>query len=156
MKILDSIFGKKRKITDEFFGEIVSQRIKKENPNKEYTWYLDYLMSNGKEETQIILEGNFKTPNINQLEELKNIITNLPDLYTKMDSEVKKINLNKPSDKKLIVNKWHDEYYLSAVFPLEGQRPQFEICFDPIDDDNENLEYISLEYLNGEIKNMKF
>lgn len=154
MKIVDLVFGRKKKIMNDFFGEIISQRIKKENVNKDYAWYIDYLMPNAKKESQIILEGNFETPNTCQLEELKNIIQNLADLYSKLDLEVKKINFNKPSNEKLIVNKWQDKYYLSAVFPSEGQKPEFDICLDPIDD--ENLQYISFEYTNGKIKNLNF
>lgn len=156
MKLLNSIFGRKKKITDDFFGGIISQRIKREKLNRNYTWYTDYLMPNAKKESQIILEGNFETPNTSQMEELKNILQNLTDLYYKVDLEVEKINFNKPSNEKLIVNKWQDEYYLSAVFPLEGQKPQFEICFDPIDNSHENLKYISFEYANGKIENLSF
>ncbi len=154
MKILDLILGKKKTFSDPIFGKIVSQRIKKEKPDKQYTWHVKHKIPNTKKGCQIILEGNFKQPNYAQLEELKSVFMNLTDLQHKMDVEIKKINQNIASDQKLMEKNWQNKYYFSAVFPLNGQKPEFEFCFAPYDD--ESSKFIHFKYRKGEIQNMTF
>lgn len=153
MGLLNRILGEKKLIADDFFGKIESQRIRKEKEDKEYSWNTIYFLPNAPEETGIILEGSYRSPNKRQLNEIKLILSNYDDLFEKIYTEVYNLRLKQKLFKNWDIEKWKNNYFLSAVFPLDGQKPHFELCFDPMN--IESLPYISFNMVNNDILNFK-
>ncbi len=157
-KIEYFLLGKEKIIKDPFFGEIISEKIKKEREDKNYRWYVeDYLIPNKEEETTFInLEGNYRFPNPQHLETLKKILNNLPDFFNKIKLEVERLNETKLEGEKLYIKKWTDEYYFSGISSFFEKEMEFAFYLDVIDYENENLKDITFDYIKGEVKNLEF
>lgn len=148
MEILKKLlFGKKISIQDEQIG-VLSCRVKSINPSKEYTWVSEHLLAKQAQKTIFILEGNCTGPYPSQLKAVYRIIDELSLIIEKVDGELRK---NHSKYKKL--NHWTNNFYLAALTPNDVSKNEFEICFDPFSE--ENTQYISLIWENGNIREIK-
>ncbi len=150
MTLLDLLFGKKKTVTDSMLGAFVSGRMRGENPHKQYSWYGGYLMPNAPEESSVILEGNNVEPSPSQLIEVKSILKNLDQLWAKVDLRLDIESKSLSLSEREVFRNWRSIFYLAAIHPLENNtKPNFEICFDPIDKDS--LAYMIFSYSGGEL-----
>ncbi|MDK2772379.1 MAG: hypothetical protein KYX68_09165 [Flavobacterium sp.] len=150
MGILDLILGEKIIIHDDFFGKIESDKTRKKDITKSLSWKFNKRIGHFKNETFIILEGNFNNINPTQKIELKNFIENFDSFYS---FEVDKLI---ESDNKFIkFRNWRNEYYITFICPLLfDSNTNFEINFEPIDE-KKNDGAFSVELINRVLKNIE-
>lgn len=149
MGILDLLFGEKIMKDDDFFGKIESDNTRKKDITKSLSWKFNKRIGQFKNETFIILEGDYNNINPTQKIELKKFIENFDSIYS---FDVDKLI---ESDNKFIKFKnWRNEYYIAFISPLFKSNTNFEINFEPIDEKN-NDNYFSLDLTNGILKNIK-
>jgi hypothetical protein len=149
MGILDILFGERIIKDDDFFGKIESSNTRKKDITKSLSWKLSKRIGKFKNETFIILEGDFNNINSTQKIELKKFIENFDSVYSfDIDKLVE-------SDIKFIEFKnWRNEYYITFICPLFKSNTNFEINFESIDEKN-NESHFSIELINGILKNIK-
>ena len=149
MGILDLLFGERIIKNDDFFGKIESNNTRKKDITKSLSWKLYKRIGKFKNETFIILEGDYNNINSTQKIELKKFIENFDSVYSfDIDKLVE-------SDIKFIEFKnWRNEYYITFICPLFKSNTNFEINFESIDEKN-NESHFSVELINGILKNIK-
>ena len=149
MGILDLLFGERIIKNDDFFGKIESNNTRKKDITKSLSWKLYKRIGKFKNETFIILEGDYNNINSTQKIELKKFIENFDSVYSfDIDKLVE-------SDIKFIEFKnWRNEYYITFICPLFKSKTNFEINFESIDEKN-NESHFSVELINGILKNIK-
>ncbi|MGD1846229.1 MAG: hypothetical protein ACFB10_12650, partial [Salibacteraceae bacterium] len=114
------LFGRKIYFNDPVLGKF-STRVKSDNPSINRTWYSAKRIGNYPEDTLFILEGNSRGPNKMELESVRKLMAELPQVMNQVDKDLsQKANYNKFKD-------WKSSLYLSAVNPYEkGFEVQFE------------------------------
>ena len=150
MKIFDILFGKKKTLNHAILGILKSQRIKGNNKTKTYSWYGSVTLSNHKEETVIILEGNNITPCSSHLESINDLVKNWDTKYLSLIEE--KITNQKINQERKFSN-WKKDFYVGAITPMDEKKPEFELTFEPLDE-NEN-DFIGIEIKNNLISKVE-
>lgn len=141
------LFGKKTFIEDPILGTLET-RIKSDNPSFEQTWTSEHLIPNQKSKTVFILEGNVKGPTKGQLDAAHRIIDELGTIVKLLNKEVQK----SPELKSKLDN-WIEEFYLAAVTPWEERTNKFELCFEPVNQDD--TRYLGCFWQNGTISEVE-
>ncbi|WP_339889903.1 hypothetical protein [uncultured Flavobacterium sp.] len=149
MGILDLLFGEKIIRQDDFFGKIESEKTRKKDIAKSLSWSFNKKIGSFKNETYIILEGNYNNINPSQKVELKYFIENFDSVYS---FEVDK--LIESESKFSMYKNWRNNYYISFICPLLDSNTNFEINFEPINEKTENG-YFSVELINRIVKNIE-
>lgn len=141
--ISNFLFGKKVFIEDSVIGTLEA-RIKSKNPSIKYTWLSEHLIPNQKAKTVFILEGNINGPSKQQLGSAYRIVTELESITDEIDSQLSKKDLiyAKLSD-------WKKTFYFAALTSYEERANEYEINFEPIDEDD--TRYIGCIWSNGRI-----
>lgn len=149
MGILDLILGEKVIKYDDFFGKLESDKTRKKDSTKSLSWRLNKRIGQFKNDTFIILEGNYNNINPTQKIELKIFIENFDSVYTfEVDKMIE-------SDNKFLQFKnWRNEYYITFICPLYDSNTNFEINFEPIDE-KKNDGAFSVELINRVLKNIE-
>ena len=148
MGILERLlFGKKITILDERIGTL-SSRIKSKDPSIECTWISEHLIPDQQQKTVFILEGNINGPYNSQLKSVYRIIEELKHIIENVDNE-----LRKTSTKYEKLKNWKGEFYLAALTPNEVSRNEFEVSFEPFDDDD--TRYVSLLWRDGNLSEIE-
>ena len=137
----DILFGKQVIVLDQILGELKT-RIKNENPQTNYTWTSKNLIVRQRKKTFFILEGNYLGPDKNQLKCIYRIIDNLPEIIKTVDQKIKITDLK-------FNREWNNEFYLAAITPIARQDNQFEVTFEPLNEDS--IEYVSFTWENDKI-----
>lgn len=137
----DILLGKQVSVLDKILGELKT-RIKNENPTVNYTWTSENLISGQPKKTVFILEGNCLGPDKNQLKSFYRIIDNLYEIIKTADQKIKVTNLK-------FNREWSSEFYLAAITPIARQDNQFEVTFEPLNEDS--VEYVSFTWENDKI-----
>ncbi|ESU25217.1 hypothetical protein FLJC2902T_31570 [Flavobacterium limnosediminis JC2902] len=148
MGILDLLFGKKIIKQDDFFGEMKSDRTRKNDETKSISWGFNKKIGQFQKETYIILEGNYNNVNPTQKSQLKSFIENFDSIYS-LETD----KLIESNNKFMKFKNWRNEYYIAFICPLWGSNTNFEINFEPIDEEN-NDNHFSYELINGVLKNI--
>ncbi|WP_430401182.1 hypothetical protein [Flavobacterium sp.] len=149
MGILDLILGEKVIKYDDFFGKIESGKTRKKDLTKSLSWRLNKKIGQFKNDTFIILEGNYNNINPTQKVELKNFIENFDSVYSfEVDKMIESDN------KYLQFKNWRNEYYITFICPLFDSNTNFEINFEPIDE-KKNDGAFSVELINRVLKNIE-
>lgn len=133
MRLKDFLFGQLKIIVDPKIGNLEA-RIKNINPSINYTWTSTKQLPGQLEATVIILEGNANGPYKNQLTAAYSIVDNLTSIQYSIDKELTKTNLSKLSNPE----DWRGKFYLAAITPIEVNDNSFELCFESINQDNED------------------
>jgi len=149
MRIMDFLFGKKKTVSDEFFGIIESSRIKGNDSTKMYSWVASYKMPNALEKSTLIMNGNNQSPDFIQLKEIKKIVENIKLIETEIDKKLKTYHVKMSTKEIEYFENWKSKLYLGAIFPLEDKTANFEICFDPIE--KESTAFMIFNYINGKL-----
>jgi hypothetical protein len=144
MNLIDSLFGKKRTFNHPIIGILKSQRIKGNNLIKNYTWYGNIILNNNSQETTIILEGNNSSPFPNHLDFISLLIENWNNEYLpKIENKINENGINKIEK----YSNWKNNFYLSAIYPLNNKSSDFELTLEPLD--NEKTDFIGIEIKNN-------
>jgi len=139
MGLKDWLLGKKVTITDDFFGEIESERFKKSRRTS-VSWYINYQLSCFKKETFIISEGDKEGLNPVQKEELKHFLENFESYYAK---EIDKLVLYNSEYNKL--KYWRQDYYMVCILPDMDSPTKFEVNFESYQNEKDGFGF----YLNN-------
>ena len=130
MNIIDSLFGKKKTFKHPIIGVLKSQRIRGVNHTKSYTWHGNIFLKNQLLETTIILEGNNTSPFPNHLDFISQLVSNWENEYLpKIENKINDTgidNIGKYSN-------WKNDFYLSAIYPMNNKSSEFELTLEPID-----------------------
>ena len=137
----DILFGKQVIVLDQILGELKT-RIKNENPSDNYTWTSENWIDGQRKKTVFILEGNYLGPDKNHLKSIYRIIENLQEIMETVDQKIKGSDLN-------FNREWNNEFYLAAITPIARQDNQFEVTFEPLNEDS--IEYVSFTWENDKI-----
>jgi hypothetical protein len=129
----DFLLGKQVTVLDKVLGELKT-RIKKKNPSVNYTWVSQNLIVGQGKKTVFILEGNYLGPDKNQLKSVYRILENLQEIVKTVDQKLKGTNWTFKSE-------WSSEFYLASVTPFARQHNQFEVTFEPVNEESD--EYVS-------------
>ena len=144
MNLIDSLFGKKKTFKHPIIGVLKSQRVKGNNHTKSYTWYGSVFLNDKALKTTIILEGNNLSPFPNHLIFISQIVKHWEsDYLLKIESKIKENgidNIEKYSN-------WKNEFYLSAIYPLNGKNSDFELTLAPLN--NKKTNSIGIEIKNN-------
>ena len=144
MNIIDSLFGKKKTFNHPVIGVLKSERIRGNNHTKNYTWYGNRILNNNPLKTTIILEGNNSSPFANHLNFISQLIENWESEYLpKIESEIKKSEIDKIEK----YSNWKNDFYLSAIYPMNDKSIAFELTLAPLD--NDEIDSIGIEIKNN-------
>lgn len=144
MEIKEFLFGKEIVFSDKIIGELKA-RIKNRNPSINYTWTGEHQFSKQKKKTVFILEGNVNGPYKEQLKSVHRIIEDLDNITNNVNAEIR---INKRPNERFN-NNWIKEFYLAAITPIEIRENNFEVTFEPIND--EDISYVSFTWTKDRI-----
>lgn len=146
--ISEFFFGRPTKIQDEKIGELKT-RIKSDNPSIKYTWTGEHNLDGQAKPTSFILEGNCSGPYGEQLRSVYRIVDTIDIILEQVDKELKE----QPNIKQRFKSDWTKKFYLAAIVPfnpdVKGIGTQFEINFEPIDEDD--TDYVGLIWDNDRL-----
>ncbi|MAB48772.1 MAG: hypothetical protein CMC05_09090 [Flavobacteriaceae bacterium] len=144
MNIIDSLFGKKKTFNHPIIGILKSQRIKGNNHAKSYTWYGNIFLNNKSLETTIILEGSNSSPFPNHLNFISQLMNNWESEYLpKIENKINEIGINKIGK----YSNWKNDFYLSAIYPMNDKNSEFELTLEPLD--KQKTDSIGIEIKNN-------
>ncbi len=141
------IFGKKIFVQDEILGTL-STRIKSKHPDKIYIWTSEHRLTNNKRETVFLFEGNTSGPTKSHLEIAYRIVKEIESIKDQAD-----IELRKDITKYEKLKNWKSDFYFSALTPFDISRNEFEVNFEPIDDND--TRYVGLIWANGILREIE-
>ena len=144
MDLINTLFGTKKTFKHPVIGMLKSERIKGNKHTKSYSWYGNIILSNQKNKTTIILEGNNLSPFTNHLNFISELIQNWESEYVpKIETHINKNGINKIPK----YSNWKNNFYLSAIYPLNNKSTAFELTLEPFDDKQTNT--IGIEIKNN-------
>lgn len=141
--IKDFLFGREVVIPDQRIGSLTA-RIRSKAPNQSYSWTSEHHLPGQNGKTSFILEGDSRGPFQTQLRSIYQILDELPLIREKADRELKKnADLYEP------LKNWQDSFYLSSLLPLDVEKNEFELSFEPVNPTD--TRYVLLEWRDGQL-----
>ena len=141
--IKDFLFGREVVIPDHRIGRL-SARIRSKAPTQSYSWTSEHHLPDQNGKTSFILEGDCRGPFQTQFRSIYQILDELPMIREKADRELKKnAVLYEP------LKNWQDSFYLSSLLPLDVEKNEFELSFEPVDPTD--TRYVLVEWKDGQL-----
>ncbi|MCL5244276.1 hypothetical protein M4I21_00540 [Cellulophaga sp. 20_2_10] len=148
--MFDFLLGKKKTITHPILGKLTSDRIRGKDKTKIYSWSTTVVLEPKAEKTSIFLEGNESGPFANHLNFASQLVENWKsEFISKLALELAKGDCGK-IEKNL---NWKEDFYLAAIYPMNGKSLDFEVSLESIDSSTSNV--IGIFYKNDIITSIE-